>query len=167
VQGIRSVGAAEHIRVDGSCGGAVGWPIFPASCIPLVIALRLPVATKTALSGLLDFGLPQLPTEVAIAIVGKSGFHYLMERLFGAEKKLGPPAHVSRRRYRIGLVMLFLPLAALLLEPYVTLLVIQEPLPHWVYDVVDDTLLDAPLLLATNQHRNMAVRQYLLSLAAE
>jgi hypothetical protein len=113
---------------------------FLPLAIPLVIALPLPLATKTALSGLLVFGLPQILTVVAIAIVGKSGFHYLMERLFGAAKKLGPPAHVSRRRYRIGLVMLFLPLAVSLLEPYVTLLFVQGPLPHWVYGAVDDTL---------------------------
>lgn len=108
--------------------------------IPLVTRLPLPVATKTALSGLLVFGLPQLLTVIAIAIVGKSGFHYLMERLFGAAKKLGPPAHVSRLRYRIGLVMLFLPLAVSLLEPYITLLVVNEHLPHWAYGAVDDTL---------------------------
>lgn len=54
----------------------------------LLTALPLPVATKTALSGLLLFGLPQLFTDFAIAIVGKSGFHYLMEQVFGAAKKL-------------------------------------------------------------------------------
>jgi len=113
---------------------------FLPLAIPLVIRLPLPVATKTALSGLLVFGLPQLLTVIAIAIVGKSGFHYLMERLFGAAKKLGPPMHVSRLRYRIGLVMLFLPLAVSLLEPYVTLLFVPERLPHWIYGAVDDTL---------------------------
>jgi hypothetical protein len=108
--------------------------------IPIVATLPLPVATKTALSGLLVFGLPQLLTVVAIAIVGKSGFHYLKERLFGAAKKLGPPAHVSRLRYRIGHVMLFLPLAVSLIEPYITLLVVPALLPHWIYGAVDDTL---------------------------
>jgi hypothetical protein len=113
---------------------------FLPLAIPLVTRLPLPVATKTALSGLLILGLPQLLTVIAIAIVGKSGFHYLMERLFGAARKLGPPLHVSRLRYRIGLVMLFLPLAVSLLEPYITLLVVQEPVPHWVYGAIDDTL---------------------------
>ena len=113
---------------------------FLPLAIPLVAVLSLPVATKTALSGLLIFGLPQLLTVIAIAIVGKSGFHYLMEQLFGAAKKLGPRAHVSRLRYRIGLVMLFLPLAVSLLEPYLTLLVVREPMPHWVFGAVEDTL---------------------------
>ncbi len=90
---------------------------FLPLAIPLVTALPLPVATKTALSGLLIFGLPQLLTVIAIAIVGKSGFHYLMEQLFGAARRLGPPAHVSRLRYRVGLVMLFIPLAVRFSSP--------------------------------------------------
>lgn len=47
---------------------------------------------------------------------------------------------MSRQRFRIGLVMLFLPLAVSLLEPYIALLVVREPLPHWVHGAVDDTL---------------------------
>jgi hypothetical protein len=113
---------------------------FLPLAIPLVTALPLPVASKTALSALLVFGLPQLLTVLAIAIVGKSGFHYLMEQLFGAAKRLGPRMHVSRLRYRIGLVMLFFPLAMSLLEPYVTLSMVYESLPHWVYAAVNDTL---------------------------
>jgi len=113
---------------------------FLPLAIPLVLTLPLPVTTKTALSGLLIFGLPQLLTVIAIAIVGKSGFHYLMERLFGAAKRLEPRAHVGRLRYRIGLVMLFLPLAVSLLEPYITMLVVQQPLPRWVYGAIEDTL---------------------------
>jgi hypothetical protein len=111
-------------------------PLF----IPLVTVLPLPVSTKTALSGLLVLGLPQLLTVIAIALVGKSGFHYLKDRLSGAAKKLEPPAHVSRKRYRIGLVMLFLPLAVSLLEPYLTLVIAHEQLPHWAYGAAGDTL---------------------------
>jgi len=113
---------------------------FLPLAIPLVIGLPLPVATKTALSGLLVLGLPQLLTVVAIALVGKSGFHYVKEQLFGAAKKLGPAAHVSRARYQVGLVMLFLPLAVALLEPYITPLLVPEHLPHWVFGAVEDTL---------------------------
>ena len=111
-------------------------PLF----IPLVAALPLPPATRTALSALLLFGLPQLLTVIAIAIVGKSGFHVLMAWLFGAAKRLGPPAHVSRRRYRVGLVMMFIPLAWALLEPYFALLVVTEHLPRWIFGALGDTL---------------------------
>jgi hypothetical protein len=108
--------------------------------IPFVTELPVPVATRTALSGLLLLGLPQLLTVIAIALVGKSGFHYLMERVCFAAKKLEPPVHVSRTRYRIGLVMMFLPLAVSLLAPYLTLLVAKEHLPHWAYGAAGDML---------------------------
>jgi hypothetical protein len=117
-------------------GGGFFLPFF----IPLVAVLQLPLATKTALSGLLILGLPQLLTVIAIAIVGKAGFHYLKGQLSGVAKRLGPPTHVSRRRYRIGLVMLFLPLAVALLEPYLALLVVHESLPHWLFGVAADTV---------------------------
>lgn len=113
---------------------------FLPFAIPLVTALTLPVASKTALSALLVFGLPQLLTVLAIAIVGKPGFHYLMEQLFGVAKRLGPRKHVSRLRYRIGLVMLFFPLVLLFLEPYITLSLLHERLPHWTYAAINDTL---------------------------
>jgi len=113
---------------------------FLPLAIPLVITLPLAVETKTALSALLVFGFPQLLTVIAIALVGKAGFHYLMARIFGVARRFGPPMHVSRLRYRIGLVMLFLPLAVSLLEPYVSLLSARGPVPHWVYAAVDDTL---------------------------
>jgi len=108
--------------------------------IPLAAALPVPVATRAALSALLVFGLPQLLTVIAIALVGKSGLHYLIEQVSGAAKKLGPPAHVTRLRYRIGLVMLFLPLAAALLEPYLSLLVGDRHLPHWAHGAIGNTL---------------------------
>jgi len=113
---------------------------FLPLAIPLVASMSLPMLTKTALSSLLIFGLPQLLTVAAIALVGKSGFHYLMEEVFGVAKRFGPRLHVGRVRYRIGLVMLFLPLVLLLLEPYITSFVMRQPMPYWVYGAVADTL---------------------------
>ena len=80
----------SHWRMSLALALWVGGFFLPLA-IPLVTVLPLPIVTKTALSGLLVFGLPQLLTVIAIAIVGKSGFHYLVERLFGGAKKLGPP----------------------------------------------------------------------------
>jgi len=128
-----------HRRMSIALALWVGGFFLPLA-IPLVLGLRLPVATRTTLAALLVFGLPQLLTLIAIAVVGRSGFHYLKGRLFGAARRLGPPARVSRLRYRIGLVMLFLPLAVSLLEPYLTLLFISKHLPHWMYGAVNDTL---------------------------
>ena len=45
--------------------------------IPLVLASALPAAAKTALSAGLAFGIPELTTLVAIAILGQEGFQDL------------------------------------------------------------------------------------------
>ena len=45
----------------------------------------------------------------AIAIMGKSGYNLIKDRVFSFLKKHGPPDRVSPARYRIGLVMFVLP----------------------------------------------------------
>ena len=113
---------------------------FLPLAIPMVQSLSVPTVTKTTLSALLVFGLPQLLTVVAIAIVGKSGFHYLMEQVSGVARRFEPAAHVSRFRYRVGLVMLFLPLAMALVDAHIALPIVREGLPQWLYAAVNDTL---------------------------
>lgn len=44
------------------------------------------------------------------AIAGKEGFAQIKAKVFGYLKPLGPPKTVSRMRYRIGLVLFFLPM---------------------------------------------------------
>ncbi len=56
----------------------------------------------------------------AIAIMGKSGFNLIIERIFSFLKKHGPPDRVSLTRYRIGLVMFVLPIVFGWLGPYTT-----------------------------------------------
>ena len=58
-------------------------PVF----IPLVTASSLSTAWKTALSGLLAAGIPEVFSIVAIAIMGKPGFNYVKGRLFAFLKK--------------------------------------------------------------------------------
>ncbi len=89
-------------------------PVF----IPLVNATNLPVEWKTALSGLLVVGIPQLLTFLAIVFLGKSGFNYIKGRMFGFLKRYALPSAVSPTRYRIGLVMFLLPLLFGWLAPY-------------------------------------------------
>lgn len=55
-------------------------PLF----IPLVTATNLSTAWKTTLSGLFMLGVPELFWLVAAAIMGKSGFHHLKIKVFGA-----------------------------------------------------------------------------------
>ena len=89
-------------------------PLF----IPLVISSGMSSGLKTALSGLLAFGIPELFMIIAAGIMGKSGFNYLKRILLIVLKKYGPPDMVSKSRYRIGLVMFFIPIVIALLLPY-------------------------------------------------
>ena len=86
--------------------------------IPLVVVSALPTPWKTALSGALAVGVPEIMLLVAAAVMGKAGFARL-KQLFGRFlRKHGPPERVSRARYRFGLVMFALPLMLAWLGPY-------------------------------------------------
>ena len=80
---------------------AIGWicPLF----IPLVTHSTLSTEWKTALSGLLLVGGPEILSLLAIAILGKDGFNYLKEKVFALLRRAAPSAKVSRTRYRAGL----------------------------------------------------------------
>jgi len=89
--------------------------------VPLITASPLPVGWKTAISGLLLVGIPELAMLVAAAVMGKAGFSYLKQRLFGFLKKhCTPPGAVSAIRYRIGLVLFIFPLLYGWAEPYIS-----------------------------------------------
>jgi len=86
--------------------------------IPIVTATELSANWKAVISGALAFGIPEVFSIVAIAIMGKAGFNFLKARIFGFLKKHGPPDKVSRTRYHIGLAMFLLPLLFGWLAPY-------------------------------------------------
>ena len=87
----------------------IGWicPLF----IPLVTRSTLSTEWKTALSGFLLVVGPEVLSIIAIAILGKDGFNFLKEKVFGLLRRAAPSAKVSRTRYRAGLaiwVLLFI-----------------------------------------------------------
>jgi hypothetical protein len=84
----------------------------------MITATELPTRWKTIISGMLAFGIPEVFTLAAIAVMGKSGYNLIKDRIFSFIKKHGPPDRVSRTRYRIGLVMFVLPLVLGWLGPY-------------------------------------------------
>ena len=86
--------------------------------IPAVLATSWPDGMKAVLSGLLAFGIPEIFMLIAVAIMGKAGFNYIMGGLGRFLKPLAPPETVSKTRYRIGLVMFFVPIAFGFLAPY-------------------------------------------------
>ena len=94
----------------------VGW--LSPLLIPLVTRTALATEWKTIISGLLAVGIPEVLTVAAIAIMGKSGYNLIKERIFSFFKKHGPPDRVSLTRYRIGLAMFVLPIVFGWLGPY-------------------------------------------------
>ena len=94
----------------------VGW--LSPLLIPVLSRTSLTAEWKTNISGLLAVGIPEVFTVAAIAVMGKSGFNLIKERIFSFFKKHGPPDRVSLTRYRIGLVMFVLPVVFGWLGPY-------------------------------------------------
>jgi hypothetical protein len=77
-------------------------PLF----VPLVLTTDRPGEMRVAIAGLLLFGLPMALMLVVLALLGQPAFLFLRSRI--AKKNL-PAEPVSVIRYRIGLVLLAIP----------------------------------------------------------
>jgi hypothetical protein len=86
--------------------------------LPLVTSSDLPGNWKAILSTGLIAGLPEVGMLLAVAILGKQGFAQLKEMFFSRFRRITAPAAVSQTRYRIGLLMFFIPLLSGWLQPY-------------------------------------------------
>ena len=120
--------------------------ILPVAGIPLVSTFELSSAVAASISGGLlvsaeIFGL------VAIAIMGKSGFAVIKNRVFGFLKQYGPPDKVSRLRYRIGLVMFCLPLLFALVSVYIADLIPGYQQNSVLYAIAGDLMLLSSLFV--------------------
>jgi hypothetical protein len=78
---------------------------------------------------------------VAVAVMGKSGYAYIKNRVFGFLKQCGPPVEVSRTRYAIGLVMFAVPIAFAWLAPYAAELFPGYQGNEFTYAIAGDLLL--------------------------
>ncbi len=96
----------------------------------LIVASGLPPSWKTGLSIAIFVIVPKLLVVTIIFLMGKSGFAYLKSLCFKyivhVVSPFAPPRQVSRRRYRIGLVMFVLPLIEACLAPY-----LEAAFPAW------------------------------------
>ncbi len=86
--------------------------------IPLVAASDLPTAGKTALSGLLAAGIPEVGMLAAVAIMGRDGIDRIKTVVGRRLAPLAPPDRVGPTRYRVGLVLFCCPLLLGWLAPY-------------------------------------------------
>jgi hypothetical protein len=109
--------------------------------IPLVASSELSTAIKSALTGLLLLGIPELAIFIAIAILGKEGFTCLKRSLFALLRRAAPIDTVGKARYRIGLVLFCLPLLTGWLAPYVSDLIPRYGDYHIALAIAGDGLL--------------------------
>jgi len=91
--------------------------LLPLAGVPLVTTLGLSTGVTASVTGGLLLSAEVLGVA-AIAVLGKSGYAYIKNQIFGFLKQYGPPSKVSRLRYRIGLVMFCVPILFGWLSPY-------------------------------------------------
>ena len=115
--------------------------------IPFVTSSNLSTGWKTALSGLLALGIPEIFMIIAAAVAGKEGFSYIKSKIFGFIKKHGPPDTVSKTRYRIGLVLFLIPIIVGWLLPYFTHLIPSYEENKNLISVAGDVVLITSLLV--------------------
>jgi hypothetical protein len=115
--------------------------------IPVVAATDLPSGWKTALSGALALGIPEVFSILAIAIMGREGFDAIKSRFYSFIKRHGPPDRVSKTRYSIGLVMLLLPLIFAVLGPYFSHFIPVFDSYRLSFSIVGDLLVISSLLV--------------------
>ena len=113
--------------------------ILPLAGLPLVASMSLSTTIATTVSGGLLVAA-ELLGVAAIAVMGKEGYLFIKEHLFGFLKQYGPSDKVGKRRYRIGLVMFFLPLLFGWASPYLIPLVTDQDQLPLAYAIVGDIL---------------------------
>ncbi len=106
--------------------------------IPFISKLNLSIGLKTALSGLLAFGVPEIFMIASIAIMGKDGYNYLKGIVFNRLKIFAPTDEVSLTRYRIGIIMFSVPLIVGFITPYINLFFeFQTEISKWIFIFFD------------------------------
>jgi hypothetical protein len=96
---------------------AFGW-ILTLTLVPFVTSSSYSTSVKATLTTLLVVVCPKIFLIGTIAILGKPGFAYLKRVIMNFFRKVGPPAEVGQWRYRLGLVMFFLPFLFTLILTY-------------------------------------------------
>jgi len=115
--------------------------------IPLVLNSNLGSGIKTALSGFLMLGVPELAIMLSIVIMGKAGFAFLKSKVGQFFKQYGPPETVSKTRYTIGLILFIIPFIIGWLLPYFEHLIpLYEEYHLWI-NISGDILLIASLFV--------------------
>ena len=120
--------------------------LLPVAGVPLVAMLGLSTtATATVSGGLLVTA--EVMGIAAIAVMGKKGFAAIKQRALGWLRQYGPPDRVSALRYKIGLVMFFVPIVFGWLSIYTAKWIPGFESDPFLYAVGGDLMLLASLFV--------------------
>jgi hypothetical protein len=121
---------------------------FSPLLIPLVVATNWSATTKSIISGLLAFGIPELFMLLAVVVMGKPGYEYIKGKVGRYFKQYLPPDQVSRKRYYLGLVLFSIPIVFGILQPYLAHFIpLLKELPLWPHLALDVTFIIGILVL--------------------
>jgi hypothetical protein len=121
--------------------------------IPLVAGADIGAGLKTGLTGLLAL-MPVLTKVAAIAVMGKPGFNLLKTHVFKFLGRFRPAEQVSRRRYRVGLVLFVLSIVFGSLLPYFPGIVVDWKANEILWSLVADAMLIASLFVLGGEFWN-------------
>ena len=119
---------------------------LPLIGIPIVTTMDLSSTVLATISGVMLVTAEMLGLA-AVAVMGKSGFEYIKNRVFILFNRYAPPVVVGRTRYTIGLVMFTLPIVFGWLTPYVADLIPGYSGKELIYAIAGDLLLLASLFV--------------------
>ena len=120
--------------------------VLPLVGVPLTASLDMSATMTTSISGAFLMGAEVLGV-VAVAVMGKSGYAYIKNRVFGFLKQYGPPREVGRLRYTIGLVMFSVPILFGWVAPYAVELIPSFARNQLPYALGGDILMLASLFV--------------------
>ncbi len=119
---------------------------IPILGIPIVTMIGLSHTVTATLSGICVVGAEVLGVT-AVTVMGKTGYNIIINYVAGFLKRYGPPQKVSSGRYKIGLVMICLPIFVGWITPYVADMVLGPDGHLVLYGLGLDLLLLAGLFV--------------------
>lgn len=144
---------------SGKAGGAaeVGWRFgvgvalivigyAALTLIPVVTGSDLSRGIKSGITGLILI-MPLLTKVGAVAIMGKPGFNFLKQHVFGFFGRFQPAQTVSPSRYRLGLIVMVFALLFGELLPYFPGFVINWKANEIFWSLAADALMIASLFI--------------------
>ncbi|UCB54394.1 MAG: transporter suffix domain-containing protein [Thiotrichales bacterium] len=118
----------------------------PVIGVPVITMLGLDTAITATITGIMLVSAEVLGV-VAVAVMGKSGYAFIKQRVFGLLRQYGPPSEVSRPRYLLGLVMFSCPIVFGWVAPYASGMIPAYDDNQTAFAIIGDVILLSSLFV--------------------